>query len=258
MAQASTSRPVSFLGNLSTSFEPSSADTLTPLRPPRSPGSGHYRTYSTYISEDLSEGHPQPRPRRRSIIRPSSSFSSMGFSFKDRTKEVKEIQKEQGRPRKMSDSVKTSGNTAVRPLSPLNSSATSSTDRPSSIFTLHKPKGLKKKRSLASLLSAASESNIGSTSVTQSTSSPGALGSSPLGTSTPITASPVDERPNSGGDAVRKPLRKPENKFVRKNTWLKRENMKVHPYPLEAPYMQAYDPILLEKCVSLCWLFFTS
>lgn len=250
MAQASTSRPISFLDNLSTSQEASSADTLTPLRRPRSPGTGHYRTYSTYISEDLSEDHPQPRPRRRSIIRPSSSFSSMGFSFKDRTKEVKE----QGRPRKMSDSVKISGNTTVRPIPPLNSSVTSSIDRPSSIFTLHKPKGLKKKRSLASLLSAASESNVGTTPITQSTSTSGAPGSSPLGTSTPITASPEDEGPNSGDVVIRKPLRKPDNNFVRKNTWLKRENMKVHPYPLEAPYMQAYDPILLEKCVSLCWL----
>ncbi|KAF9469742.1 hypothetical protein BDZ94DRAFT_1231356 [Collybia nuda] len=174
----------------------------------------------------------------------------MGFSFKERIKEVKEVKKEQGRPRNLSESVKPLDDTIISLVSPPQSTnyspTESGTDRPLSshgIFTLSKSKGLKKKRSLASLLSAASESNIITTPVTQSLS----LGSSPLGILAPITASPVDEQPNNGPDETWKPARRPINNFIRKNTWLKRENMKVHPYPLEAPYMQAYDPILLEN-----------
>jgi len=44
-----------------------------------------------------------------------------------------------------------------------------------------------------------------------------------------------------------RPRRKPANNFVRKHTWLKRQNMRVHPYPLEATYMQAYEPLQLEN-----------
>lgn len=38
-------------------------------------------------------------------------------------------------------------------------------------------------------------------------------------------------------------------RFVPKNIWSKRHNMKLHPYQKDVPYMQAYDPILLERCV---------
>lgn len=37
------------------------------------------------------------------------------------------------------------------------------------------------------------------------------------------------------------------DKFQRKNHFLIKSGMKHHPYPDEAPYMQAYDPILLDK-----------
>lgn len=35
--------------------------------------------------------------------------------------------------------------------------------------------------------------------------------------------------------------------FQRKNHFLTKSGMKHHPYPEDAPYMQAYDPILLDK-----------
>ncbi|KAJ3485484.1 hypothetical protein NLJ89_g11897 [Agrocybe chaxingu] len=39
----------------------------------------------------------------------------------------------------------------------------------------------------------------------------------------------------------------PAHHFVPKSVWAKRHNMKLHPYQGDAPYMQAYDPILLES-----------
>ena len=36
-------------------------------------------------------------------------------------------------------------------------------------------------------------------------------------------------------------------KFIPKSIWAKRHNMKLHPYPQDGPYMQAYDPILLDR-----------
>lgn len=35
----------------------------------------------------------------------------------------------------------------------------------------------------------------------------------------------------------------------RKDWWLQRSGMRVHPYLSEAPYMQAYETLLLDKCV---------
>jgi hypothetical protein len=37
------------------------------------------------------------------------------------------------------------------------------------------------------------------------------------------------------------------DEFQQKNHFLTKQGMKHHPYPHEAPYMQAYDPILLDK-----------
>jgi hypothetical protein len=39
--------------------------------------------------------------------------------------------------------------------------------------------------------------------------------------------------------------------FVPKNIWAKRCNMKLHPYHEQVAYMQAYDPISLERQVRL-------
>lgn len=45
-------------------------------------------------------------------------------------------------------------------------------------------------------------------------------------------------------DQDHEPSRK---KFVPKSIWAKRHNMKLHPYHQDVPYMQAYDPILLDR-----------
>jgi hypothetical protein len=39
----------------------------------------------------------------------------------------------------------------------------------------------------------------------------------------------------------------PSEYFIPKSIWAKRHNMKLHPYHQDVPYMQAYDPILLDR-----------
>jgi hypothetical protein len=249
-------RPLSLL-HPSTSAHSPSDDHLSPLRRSQSPVTSHYRPFSIHILEVDSE------PRRRSIIR-SPSLSGMGFSFKDR--KDKEKEKEKGHPKTVHNPPKAFNTFPGRPGSPLRSATThlqDATDRPSTsngLFnTFPKEKGLRKKRSLSSLLSAASE-------VSPTTSTlPSRSGSSspypqpprsPLGRSNSTKLSPVDESGAPDNAAIKtgeekpRPRRRPVNNFVRKNTWLKRQNMKVHPYPLEATYMQAYEPLQLEKCVA--------
>lgn len=257
----SSSRPLSL-------FQPSS-DRLAPLRRPRSPPTSRYRPFSIHISDSSTS-----EPRRRSLIR-SSSLASMGFHFKDRTrgkdkqkeKEKEKAEKEEcyyGKPSHSPQSFQTSPNRS-RP----HASAVSSPshlphqhlpDRPSTshgLFSRPRDKGLKKKRSLSSLLSAASESTSDFPSRSGS-QSPVYLSQvrSPLSTSDSVQLSPVDENRikddatiKAPEEGTRRPRRRPANNFVRKNTWLRRQNMKVHPYPLEVTYMQAYEPLQLEKYV---------
>jgi hypothetical protein len=258
-AATSSPRPLS-LFQPPTSSHPFPVDQSTPLRRTRSPVTSHYRPFSLLISEPPSE------PRRRSIFR-SPSFASMGFSFMDRSREKdkakgkeKEKEEEQGYPRKISLNSNPSNISPNRsePHLTLSPRPPKHTDRPSTssgLFTLPREKGLKKKRSLSSLLSAATSESTTGTNTPSSRS--GSLSPvylphthSPLGTSDSVQ---LDES-NAKDDVTIKaaevekprPRRRSAN-FIRKNTWLKRQNMNVHPYPLEAPYMQAYEPLQLEK-----------
>jgi hypothetical protein len=195
----------------------------------------------------------------------------MGFtSFKDRMRDKdKEKEKEKGKgkghAKKAYNSPKAFNTFPKLPDSPLRYATTPplATDRPSTsngFLTLPKEKGLRKKRSLTSLLTAASEDSPTTSALPSRSGSSSPYPQpprSPLGMSDSAQLSPVDES-GAKDDAIIKareekprPRRKPANNFVRKNTWLKRQNMKVHPYPLEATYMQAYEPLQLEKCVSL-------
>ena len=253
-ATTSFPRPVSFF-EPSTSTQPSSLDQLTPLRRPRSPVTSHYRPYSIFIAE------PSPEPRRRSILR-SPSLMNIGLHFLDWTKEKeKEKGKGKGKEKDRGKAPKTCNAFPDRlepPLGAITSSPKHTIDRPSTsngLLTLPREKGLKKKRSLSSLLSAASEGST-NTFLSRSTS-PSPVYRSPLGTSDSLQLSSVDEAiakddasANAPEEEKRRPKRKPTNNFVQKNTWLRRQNMKVHPYPLEATYMQAYEALQLEKCVA--------
>jgi hypothetical protein len=233
----SSSRPLS-LFHSPVSLDPSSLDQLTPLRRPRSPVTSHYRPFSIHIAETSSE------PRRRSIIR-SPSLSSMGFHFTDKARE-----KEKAKERE-----KGKGKERVYPESHLTAIA----NRPSTssaLFTLPRERGLKKKRSLSSLRSAASESDPDTNTLSSGALTPAfhLHTRSPLATSvlSPVDESnAIDDTTIKGSEAGKlRHRRMPSNNFVPKNNWLKRQNMKVHPYLLEAPYMQAYEPLQLEKWVS--------
>ncbi|RDB28534.1 hypothetical protein Hypma_016012 [Hypsizygus marmoreus] len=262
---ASTARPLSFSQPSSTS-RPSPDDQLTPLRRARSPPvTGHYRPFSTCSTEIFNDPYSTPsRTRPRSLIR-SASFSAMGFGFVERMKE-----KEYGRARKGSDSVKATS--PLRPASPMRSTTMMPVpERPSTshghgLFVLPKQKGLKKKRSLASLLSAAAESPTTPTAPpTPRSYSSNAVPVAARSNSSLSSGSSSTEKPKAKEKAERateREIRKkeyrqlqlqalepkpPRRPGVQKNTWAKRQNMKVHNLQKEATYMQAYDPILLDN-----------
>ncbi|KAJ6541865.1 hypothetical protein B0H19DRAFT_1268807 [Mycena capillaripes] len=103
---------------------------------------------------------------------------------------------------------------------------------------------LRKKVSLASLISSASTAHDDGASSSRSSSMSGAGHAS-------LAVPPVEEilfpvpslvREEDGADEdVHAP-----DRFVKKNLWRTRHKMKLHPYP-DAPYMQAYDPVVLEN-----------
>ncbi|KAF5384918.1 hypothetical protein D9615_001123 [Tricholomella constricta] len=263
---ASISRPVSLI-QPSVSPRPttsSSVDHLSPLRRSLSPpGKAHYtlRRFS-YLSEFPSEEDLVPVRASRSIFR-SASFSSMGFGFKEKSKET-----EISRPRKKSDHVKSLSPPSGRPCSPMSFVPPPTirfNDRPTSshgLFSLHKPKGLKKKRSLASLLTAASES-VATEALhapprpVRALSSDGASQSHLVVPSIASLSATKDRAARAAEQDLRKEeyrqlqLKAPRPKLSRANSrktvWTKRYNMKVHTFRSQAAYMQAYDPILLEN-----------
>lgn len=118
---------------------------------------------------------------------------------------------------------------------------------------------LRKKVSLASLISSASAAHDDGASSSRSSSMSGAghvAGHATL--MVPVVDEPPpslmreeDEEENADED-VHAP-----DRFVKKNAWRTRHKMKLHPYP-EVPYMQAYDPVVLEKCVNQFHDFFVS
>ncbi|KAG5652571.1 hypothetical protein H0H81_004531 [Sphagnurus paluster] len=188
----------------------------------------------------------------------------MGFGFKEKGKE-KDL-------RKRSDHAKTLSPIG-RPKSPLSLASTirfderHQQDRPtsshSSLFSLHKPKSLKKKKSSASLLTAASKSAFvepASPEPLQPTRAPSSDGSSQSHLVTSIaslTAAHKEKSARAAAQDLRKeeyrqlqlqgPKPRPPNTTCRKTIWAKRHNMKVHTHQGQAVYMQAYDPILLEN-----------
>ncbi|GLB43494.1 putative ubiE/COQ5 methyltransferase family protein [Lyophyllum shimeji] len=237
---ASITRPVSLIQPSPTS----PVDHLLPVRQSLSPpGPGHYtlRRFS-YISERPPEEERAPS-RRHSLLR-APSFTSMGFGFKE----------------------KAVPSAAVQPVSPMMSTPSSafrSKERPTSshgLFSMHKPKGMKKKRSLASLLSEPAAVEADQTpsrsSRTHSSSdaassfhlAPPAASSSSAAKAKALRATEQDLRKEEYRQLQLQPP-KPKSPSVKakKTVWSKRHNMKVHTLQSQAVYMQAYDPVLLEN-----------
>ncbi|KAJ6601325.1 hypothetical protein DFH09DRAFT_900463, partial [Mycena vulgaris] len=123
--------------------------------------------------------------------------------------------------------------------------APSPDDRPQSRFGFT----LRKKVSLASLLNSSS-SSAHADEPTSSRTSSSSGGGHPAAAAPPIEEAPKapapapvprEEEASDGDEDVHAPVR-----FVKKSVWRTRNKMKLHPYP-DAPYMQAYDPIVLEN-----------
>ncbi|KAJ7216793.1 hypothetical protein B0H12DRAFT_341760 [Mycena haematopus] len=97
--------------------------------------------------------------------------------------------------------------------------------------------------SLASLLSSPSPQESASVSRTSSTSS----------VQVPTIVQPTEDVPvpgpseeyDSDDSDADEDVHAPD-RFVKKNAWRTRHKMRVHPYP-DVPYMQAYDPVVLEN-----------
>ncbi|KAF7354839.1 Methyltransf-25 domain-containing protein [Mycena sanguinolenta] len=118
--------------------------------------------------------------------------------------------------------------------------APSPDERPHSRFAFT----LRKKVSLASLLSSTpSPEESASSSRTSSTSSAhGPTIVPPIEALAPPSPSAQYDSDESDADEdVHAP-----DRFVKKNAWRSRHKMRLHPYP-DVPYMQAYDPVVLEN-----------
>lgn len=227
----------------------SSADNLFLYPQPLPRPTSHYLPFSTYSqptsastsSSSLSSATLSPTKRSRASTRPSSSdlssLDSMGFSFKD---------KDHSR-------VKLSDIHVVRPGVP----AVARVSRRSSSHGRFTLKGIKKKKSLLSLLSLISDATNPSPSSSATVESLYHFSpyNSPVDSAIPRCESPTNEKLGKTHgmrkeDETEEDDYEETDKYIRKNVWLKRHNMQLHPYPLDAPYMQAYDSILLDKSVS--------
>ena len=208
---------------------------LTPLRRPRSPLTPNHPSEHTFHSSGP-----------RSILR-SPSFNMGVFAFRDKNRD-------KGRTEvvKAAEPSKSVVRAPFRSatLHPPESSSRPSTSTSNGLLTLNKPKYLNKKRSLASLLTAATE---GST-----TPQP----MQPMGTKSDAAPSlsaallPKSHRQRTGNPDFRKdhrPIqtdsRAEPHRIPRKTARPKRHGVKGVPTPPDTIYMQAYDPILLEKFV---------
>lgn len=109
-------------------------------------------------------------------------------------------------------------------------------DLPSPLHPLNRSR---KKRSIASIFISSDDSDI-----------------TPVATPTLSTTAQVqisNEKPEATVSRTHVSFEDPElaDRFEPKNSWVERNNMKLHPYYKEVPYMQAYDPILLERYVHI-------
>ncbi|KAJ7044958.1 hypothetical protein C8F04DRAFT_1249405 [Mycena alexandri] len=195
-------------------LHPQQAQSLRPTTPDPHP---HYR---------LSRLHPPPNGpslRPPSIISRSVS-AGMTFGFKkDKDKE------------KDKDNNK-------------NPRAPSPDDRPPPSTASRFAFGLRKKVSLVSLRQSSSQSHADDTAISRTTSASSGGGSSLGHHSVPpieeTPASPIEPEEAYESDAD-EDVHAPD-RFVKKNAWRTRHKMKLHPYP-DVPYMQAYDPVVLEN-----------
>lgn len=192
--------------------------------------SSHYRPFSTLYSDPPYveiQDKISSLLKRRSSIGGLQSFAQMGIGFKDKAKANKNLlpvrlQVAEPIGVKICSPTQTSPQHYV-PQRPVTSSGVISPTP-----TLHRGKG---KRSTTSPVS--------STSSVVSPLSGNRLLSAPQ---TPIIGASSSKRSRFWDRD-----QESSKMFIPKSTWTKRHNMKLHPYHQDVPYMQAYDPILLDR-----------
>jgi hypothetical protein len=106
---------------------------------------------------------------------------------------------------------------------------------------------VKKKRSISSLFSNGDAPSIAMALDMVSSPIVAMVNDRPASTS-PVVSKRVSVVPEVETEAeTETQVEEKANRFQQKNHFLTKHGMKHHPYPHEAPYMQAYNPVLLDK-----------
>ncbi|CAA7268092.1 unnamed protein product [Cyclocybe aegerita] len=210
----------------------------------------HYRPFSTLYTESPYiefDGPPATCRKRVSSIGGLQAFAAMGMgmNFMDRGKKREREREERTEacrllPIKVTDSVVSNPRpTTPSPLCDSLAPPNAQDSSPSSSRLAPVAPRVKKKRSMVSLFN--------------SSDSPSS-DDSPLRSHSPSLSPPQKPEDTQKLSSRKHMLRNakqgdvdPTQHFVPKSIWAKRHNMKLHPYQGDAPYMQAYDPILLES-----------
>ncbi|KJA28486.1 hypothetical protein HYPSUDRAFT_51277 [Hypholoma sublateritium FD-334 SS-4] len=210
----------------------------------------HYRPFSTLFAEAPYTDAQPPKPtrlKRSSSVGAMQALSNMGIALagsKDKFKTTKEAASS---PRFPSARMPASLRFKTRrsPLLDDDAPSTSSgTTRPSPAAA-----HMKKKRSMVSLFTTSSDApTVGSGNGEPNTG----LRRSPLvanHVSPPPLPTPDNGNKTSPANKAVPSASDPDipGIFLPKHIWSKRHNMTLHPYHEHVPYMQAYDPILLDN-----------
>lgn len=195
-----------------------SSASSTPL-PTASARNSHYRPFSTLYTGspfvEIQEEKSSSLLKRHSSIGGLQTFVHMGIGFMDKAKAKKNHD----------EPIEIKICTPSPPRSPPHYNVAqrpSTATNPAPTF-----------RSLRSMASATELST---------SSSPHQLLFSPPSTDITITSSSTKKRTRFLAQD-----HESSEKFIPKSIWAKRHNMKLHPYHQDVPYMQAYDPVLLDR-----------
>ena len=233
----------------STTFSPTSPLFSTPIPPVRS-RSSHYRPFSTLYTESPYVEFRDKDPhclKRHSSLSGLQAFVHMGLGLKDKAKAKRIISPV---PLQVSDPNEIEPGTPRLPPSH-NIVLQTSSEIINPTPTLHR---VKKKRSMASLFAGTDPVALASSSSGSISPSPSPGPHSLLSQLHPVDAPITTSISASIGKRTHfldhdSNDHDSSHKFVPKSIWAKRHNMKLHPYHQDVPYMQAYDPILLERYI---------
>jgi hypothetical protein len=234
---ARVSQPPSLSNDLSSSRRRFS--TVSPLSSSPSPSTSarnsHYRPFSTLYTDSPYieiQDKSSSRLKRHSSIGGLHTFVHMGIGFKDKAKAKKTH----------ADPIEICAPTPIQLLPPHYNSPQRPPTSPAAINPAPALHPVRRRRSLASV----ADPSTSSASSVSSSSNPHHPLSSPHSVDLFVSS--------NSSTPTRKKTRflnqdhdDPSERFVPKSIWAKRHNTKLHPYHQEVPYMQAYDPVLLDR-----------